>query len=96
MAPAASRGSAPKGTPSMTGSAWGRHAGGAGHAAYIVELRSLNGRGLSAKFRLPWDLVGCERGIEERLRARLARGTVFVTVARDADGADAASVVDPG
>ncbi|MBI5852019.1 MAG: YicC family protein [Planctomycetes bacterium] len=79
----------------MTGSAWGRHGGEVGRGAYVVELRSLNGRGLTAKFRLPYELVGCERGIEERLRARLARGTVFVTVARDADGEDPASVIDP-
>ncbi len=78
-------------TPSMTGSAWVAHQVGEELGAITVELRSVNGRGLTVKQRLAPELSGCERRLEELVRGRISRGTVFVTVALDrpicADGA---------
>jgi uncharacterized protein (TIGR00255 family) len=94
MAQAASRGGAGGVIPSMTGAAFGRHPGDDRCGALAIELRSVNGRGLTVKCRLPAELLGCERAIEERVRARITRGTIFVTVACER-GQSAAGVVDP-
>lgn len=51
-----------------------------------VEVRSVNGRGLSVKLRLSSACSGFEAAIEERIKARLARGSVLV-VAERAGGA---------
>ena len=79
----------------MTGAAWGRHPGGETLGTIVIELRSVNARGLTVKQRLPSELSGCERAIEERVRARIARGTIFVTVALERVGPDLGAVVDP-
>ena len=78
----------------MTGSAWGRHPGDTELGAITVELRSVNGRGLTVKHRLPPELFGCERALEECIRARISRGTVFVTVALERAAADVERSVD--
>lgn len=45
-----------------------------------IEARSVNGRGLSLKLRLPASCSGFEAALEERVRAALARGSVVVVV----------------
>jgi uncharacterized protein (TIGR00255 family) len=45
-----------------------------------VELRSVNGRGLSIKVRLAPDAAGWETGLEQVVRARLRRGNVTIVV----------------
>ena len=47
-----------------------------------VELRSVNGRGLNLKLRLSSACSGHEAAIEERIKARLVRGSVTVVVER--------------
>ena len=47
-----------------------------------VELRSVNGRGLNLKMRLSSACSGHEAAIEERIKARLVRGSVTVVVER--------------
>jgi len=47
-----------------------------------IEVRSVNGRGLSIKLRLTSGCSGLESAVEDRLRARLRRGSVVVVVER--------------
>ncbi len=64
---------------SMTGV--GLAAGATELGATLVELRSLNGRTLAIKQRLPVEAQGFDVAIEARIRKQLARGTVTVSVA---------------
>ena len=52
----------------------------------IVELRSVNGRTLGIKYRLPSAMAGVEAAIERAVQAKIRRGTVtcIVEVAADA------------
>ncbi len=59
---------------SMTGN--GRGSAVDDHVQVEVELRSVNGRGLSLKVRLPSDRLALETKVDELLRKRLDRGTV--------------------
>ncbi len=47
-----------------------------------VELRSVNGRGLSLKMRLSSAYSGYEAAIEERIKARVARGSIMMVAER--------------
>jgi uncharacterized protein (TIGR00255 family) len=47
-----------------------------------VEIRSVNGRGLSLKMRLSSACNGFEAAIEERVKARIGRGSVLVVAER--------------
>ena len=47
-----------------------------------VEIRSVNGRGLSLKMRLSSACNGFDAAIEERVKSRLARGSVLVVAER--------------
>lgn len=47
-----------------------------------LELRTVNGRGFSAKLRLPPNAGGYELAIEELVRASIARGSVLVVLER--------------
>ena len=67
---------------SMTGA--GLAAGDSEVGAVRVELRSVNGRGLSLKLRLPPAFGGYEADVEALVRARLRRGSVLVVVERTA------------
>lgn len=71
-------------TLSMTGSGF---ASGATEAGQLrIEIRTVNGRGLNVKLRLPQACAGFEPAIEQLLRERIRRGTVTVLVERQADG----------
>ena len=59
---------------SMTG--YGRGSAGDDHVQVEIEIRSVNGRGLSLKVRLPSDRLALETKVDELLRKRLDRGTV--------------------
>ena len=81
-------------TRSMTGfgSARGRLPGG----ELRVEVASVNGRGLNVKVRLPEALASSQAEVESRCRARLARGSLAVSVElRRRSGAQRARL-DPG
>ncbi len=64
----------------MTGA--GFAAGPTEHGDLRIEIRAVNGRGLSTKLRLPGVCGGYEAALEELLRQRLARGTVVLIVER--------------
>jgi uncharacterized protein (TIGR00255 family) len=63
---------------SMTGFASGRgtHAG----WSWTVELRSVNGRGLDLRLRLPDWIEGLEPALRKLLQSRLARGNVTLNI----------------
>jgi uncharacterized protein (TIGR00255 family) len=73
-------------TRSMTGfsSAIGRHDG----WSWSVELRSVNGRGLDLKLRVPDWIEGLEPALRTLLQARVSRGaiTVSLRLAQDIGG----------
>lgn len=61
----------------------------------VVEMRSVNGRGLVVKPRLAPEVQGMEAAIERVVRDRLQRGTVVVVVERRPGGvASSEEVVD--
>lgn len=66
------------GLRSMTGFASAQ--GGVGAWSYAFDLRSVNGRGLDMRLRLPDWIEGLEPAIRKRLAARLARGNVTLTL----------------
>lgn len=66
---------------SMTGFA--RADGGAGTVRWHWELRSVNGKGLDARFRLPIGVEGMEQRLREALARKLKRGNVQATLTVD-------------
>lgn len=64
---------------SMTGFA--RHQGGSGHFSWVWEVKSVNGRGLELRHRLPQGFEGLEPELRRRMRERLHRGNVNVSLA---------------
>jgi len=83
---------APRSRPlcSMTG--YGRGQASNRHAACEVEFRSVNGRGLNVKLRLPSDRLGSEPAIEARVRKALERGSVQGLVRVQVTGHGSASL----
>jgi uncharacterized protein (TIGR00255 family) len=67
-------------TLSMTGAGFASGATEVG--ALRIEVRTVNGRGLTVKLRLPQACSGFEAAIEEAVRERVRRGTVAVVVER--------------
>lgn len=65
-------------TRSMTGfaAATGRHEG----WAWTVELRSVNGRGLDLKLRMPDWIEGLEAAVRGVIQSRVARGAVTLSL----------------
>lgn len=47
-----------------------------------IEVRSVNGRGVALKLRLPPSVGGYEAGLEELVRSRIARGSLTVVIER--------------
>jgi len=68
---------------SMTGS--GTASGETELGRTVVELRAVNGRGLTIKQRLPAAAAGMEGAIERAIAARLRRGTVTCVVEATSD-----------
>lgn len=66
---------------SMTGFA--RADGSADYARWHWELRSVNGKGLDARFRLPVGLEGMDVRLREELARKLKRGNVQATLTVD-------------
>lgn len=66
---------------SMTG--FGRADGERGSARWHWELRSVNGKGLDARFRLPPGIEGVEARLREELARKLKRGNVQATLTVD-------------
>lgn len=85
----AARKSGPKGAViSMTGFA--RADGGNDKAQWVVEARSVNGKGRDLRCRLPPGLDGLEPAIRQMVEARITRGNVNVAInliRNDAGGA---------
>ncbi|ALN73648.1 YicC/YloC family endoribonuclease [Aureimonas sp. AU20] len=66
---------------SMTGFA--RFEGQADDAAFVWELRSVNGKGLETRLRLPQGFESLEAEARKRLGARLSRGNLQVSLTLD-------------
>src|SRR5262245_34066080 len=49
-----------------------------------IEVRTVNGRGLTVKLRVPSACAGFEAAIEEIVRERIRRGSISVVVERQA------------
>lgn len=80
---------------SMTGFAARRGAGGG--YAWVWDLRSVNGKGLDLRLRLPDWIEGLELAIRTELQKTLSRGNVNLTlkVAQDGGGEEAAFRLNP-
>ena len=63
---------------SMTG--YGRGESTAGEYAAIVEMRSVNHRYADIKLKLPAELADLERELQERIRGKVQRGRLEVTI----------------
>jgi len=61
-----------------------------GGAHYFIEIRSLNNKYFKSTVRLPEQVQGLEAEIEQRLRDRLARGTITVNARINDSGETAA------
>ena len=68
---------------SMTGFA--RNAFEAEGAKYSWELKSVNARGLEVRLRFPSGFDHLEADVRAQLRERIARGSCFVTLARETE-----------
>ncbi len=68
---------------SMTGFA--RSAGGHGAVRWHWELRSVNGRGLDVRLRVPAGFEALEPAIRERVGQRLARGSISISLSVQRD-----------
>lgn len=64
---------------SMTGFA--RAQGACGDYSFVFELKSVNGRGLDLRFRLPSPFDALEQDLRARAQKRLARGNVQINLA---------------
>lgn len=64
-------------------------------AVWDWDLRSVNGRGLELRLRLPEGIDGLEGNVRAALAARLARGSVTVTLRLTRGPQEAIPAVDP-
>ena len=69
---------------SMTG--FGRSDGSVGAYAWVWEIRTVNGRGLDVRLRLPPGLEALEPKLREAVARRLNRGSVNATLTTRQDG----------
>src|SRR5579863_531942 len=78
---------------SMTGFA--RAAGAEGPYRWVVELKSVNAKGLDLRLRLPPGFDRIEGEARARLTRALARGACFATISAQRDGGAAQAKVNP-
>ena len=77
---------------SMTGFA--RSQGSFGETGWIWELRSVNGKALDMRFRLPAGMEAIETQLRELLSARIQRGNVQVSLQLEESGASVLPVLN--
>lgn len=80
--------SAPGPHQSMTGFA--SHRGAAEGFVWVIEVRSVNARGLDLRLRMPDWIDGLEPEVRKRLQGAVSRGTISLNVKLQADGGGAA------
>lgn len=68
----------PMGMRSMTG--FGRASASVGAATLVVEVKTVNHKGLDVKLRLPRSLTAHEQALAQQVKARLERGRVDVAI----------------
>ena len=78
---------------SMTG--FGTATGLAEGHRWSLEVRSVNGRGLDLRLRVPDSVEGLEKALRDRLSKALKRGSVSVGLRLNRDEGSAAIAVDP-
>jgi uncharacterized protein (TIGR00255 family) len=81
-----------EGLASMTG--YARASGALPGYSILVEIRSVNARGLDVRLRLPPGLDALEPELRRRIGARLVRGAVTCTLAAEREGAGGDVVVN--
>ena len=72
---------------SMTG--FGRAEGDSGRWSFVWELRSVNGKGLDLRPRLPSGIDGLDQAVRSRLQKALSRGNVSVSLQMEMDASEA-------
>jgi len=72
---------------SMTG--FGRAEGDSGRWSFVWELRSVNGKGLDLRPRLPSGIDGLDQAVRSRLQKALSRGNVSVNLQMEMDASEA-------
>jgi uncharacterized protein (TIGR00255 family) len=77
---------------SMTGYGQGEASNGTSNV--IVEIRTVNHRFLDYSIKLPRSLHHRERDIKERVKQKLARGRIYVTVSLESELADHGAMVN--
>ncbi|MCF1503522.1 YicC family protein [Afifella sp. H1R] len=77
---------------SMTGFA--RQVFTVGSSSYVWELKSVNGRGLELRFRLPPGFDGLEPSAREAVRSHLSRGSCYLNLQEDGGGAEAGVTIN--
>ena len=77
---------------SMTG--YARASGSAEGMSFDIELKSVNGRGLDLRLRLPPGIDAFEPEIRQRLGERLARGNVSVSVSLQREAGNSELVIN--
>lgn len=77
---------------SMTG--YARAGGSAVGMSFEIELKSVNGRGLDLRLRLPPGLDGFEPDIRQRLGERLSRGSVSLSASLQRDAGTSEIVIN--
>lgn len=83
---------APGGLRSMTG--FGRATATVDAWSVVVEVKTVNHKGLDVKLRLPRALAAQEQSLTHQIKSRLDRGRVDVAIDLAADHADAAVALD--
>lgn len=78
---------------SMTGFATRR--GTAGGMSWVWDMRSVNGRGLDLRLRLPEGIDGLEQAVRVGVGAAVARGNVTLSLKLERDLAALAAMVNP-
>lgn len=71
---------------SMTG--FGRAEGESGRWSFVWELRSVNGKGLDIRPRVPSGIDGLDQTVRSRLQKALSRGNVSVNLQMDVDASE--------
>ena len=79
---------------SMT--AFSSHRGHHGDLHWDWDLRSVNGRGLELRLRLPDGIEGLEPAVRAAISARVARGSVSLTLRLSRTSGEGAFIIDEG
>ncbi|MEM6594424.1 MAG: YicC/YloC family endoribonuclease, partial [Pseudomonadota bacterium] len=78
---------------SMTGFA--SQTGGMQGFSWVIEIRSVNAKGLDIRVRAPERMTGVDQQIKAHVQKALSRGSVSVSLRVERDGVEGGFAVDP-